>query len=350
MALGEMGPLSKIPYLDKTQMGPDRFLASLTFHDEAWHTWIHVPDHGFMEIQGWPAEAFYFGRKPEHPADLSLTFLDFMANRANFIELKLPFAAIQDDILNLSAAFAKLKLIHDQKELEKAGAHRMAATEVEYILMLCRGMFDFLQEIITKLWQRIELTDPSLKKRQLTKSFADITLHGNEPRTAADIATKFALPDFLAECYVRQAPVFVKIRQFRDNLVHRGQNVQIIFRGENGFVIQRRLGPFLNPNIWRDGEAIENDLVPLLPALALVVQGTLAACEDFALVFATRFTLLDPTVPGMHLFLRGYFNDFFMELIKDADQRVLEGRGLLPAPPSEPDAENGTPNPPAPTD
>jgi hypothetical protein len=125
------------------------------------------------------------------------------------------------------------------------------------------------------------------------------------------------------------------------NLVHRGQNVQIIFRGEKGFVIQRRLGPFLNPNIWRDGEAIENDLVPLLPALARVVQGTLAACEEFAFLFATRFTLLDPIVPGMHLFLRGYFNEFFMNLMKDADQRVLEGRGLLPAPPSEPVADSG---------
>jgi hypothetical protein len=339
MALGEMVPLSDIPYLDKGQMGPDRFLASLTFHDEAWHTWIQVSDRNFVEIQGWPAEAFYFGRKPEHPTDLSLTFLDFMAHRANFIELKQPFAAIQDDILNLSAAFAKMKLIHEQEALEKSGAHRMAATEVEYILMLCRGMFDFLQEIIAKLWQRIELSDQSIRKRHLKKSFADMALHGNEPRTAAAIAAQFGLPDFLAECYARQAPVFVKIRQFRDNLVHRGQNVQIIFRGERGFVIHRRLGPFLNPNIWRDGEAIQNDLVPLLPALALVVHGTLAACEEFAVVFASRFTLLDPIVPGMHLFLRGYFNEFFMDLIKDADQRVQEGRGLLPAPPSEPAAE-----------
>ena len=333
MARGDIVPFWEIPYLDRAQLSPERFLATLTFHDDDWHIWVQTEDNKFIEIYGWPAEAFYFARKPENASDLSLAFLDFMAHKANFIELKQPFAAIQDDILNLSASFAKLKLIFDQEELEKSGgAHRLASTEVEYILLLCRGMFDFLQEIIAKLWERLKLSDSAVKKRQLKKSFADMALRGDEARTAEELMERFGLPDLLARCYERQAPIFVKIRQFRDNLVHRGQNIQTIFRDKRGFVIQRRLGPFLNPNIWRDGEAIENDLVPLLPALALVVHGTLSACEQFALLFATRFTLLNPIVPDMHLFLRGYFNEGFKDVLNDANERVKEGRGLLSAP------------------
>jgi hypothetical protein len=341
MARGDIIPIWEIPYLDKAQIGPDRFLASLVFHDDEWHTWVQTQDNKFIEIHGWPAESFYFARKPEQPADLSLAFLDFMAHQASFIEMKLPFSAIKDDILNLSASFAKLKLIHSQQELERTGGHRMAATEVEYILMLCRGLFDFLQEIILKLWERMALTDQTIKKKQLKKSFADMALSANVPRSAESIMKRFALPDFLAQCYVQHTPVFVKIKEFRDNLVHRGQHVQTIFYGKDGFVIQRRLGPFLNPDIWRDGEAIENDLVPLMPALALVIHGTLAACEEFAYTFASRFKLLEPMVPGMHLFLRGYFNEPFREALRDADERVREGRGLLPAAPSaEGDVEN----------
>lgn len=336
MARGEIIPIWDIPYLDKAQLGRDRFLASLVFHDDDWHIWIRIQeDNKFVEIHGWPAESFYFARKPERPTDLSLVFLDFMAHRANFIELKQPFSAIQDDILNLSAAFAKLQLIHAQEHLEKAGGHRMAATEVEYILMLCRGIFDFLQEITRKLWERIELSDQTIKKKQLKKSFADMALSGNEPRSPQDIMKQFAVPPFLAACYAHHAPVFVKIREFRDNLVHRGQHVQTIFYDKSGFVIQRRLGPFLNPDIWRDGEAIENDLVPLIPALALVVYGTLGACEEFAYLFATHFTLLEPMVPGMHLYLRGYFNEPFVEALADANDRAQQGRGLFPAAPSE---------------
>lgn len=73
-----------------------------------------------------------------------------------------------------------------------------------------------------------------------------------------------------------------------------------------------------------------NDLVPLLPALALIIHGTFAACEDFACVFLRHFRLLKPIVPGMSLFMRGYFNDALHDALRDGNERVREGRGLLP--------------------
>jgi hypothetical protein len=328
MALGEVVGLSQIPFLDPAELAGDRFLASLTFHAGDWRMWVETQDKKFVEIHGWPAEASYFARAPEGPSYLTLHFLNFMVQHANFKDLMKPFSAIQDDIFNLSAALAMLKLVFENKELERAGSHRMAATEIEYILFLCRGLFDFLQEVLAKLWTKIELTDKSVRKKQLKKSFADMTLRGNAVRTAQEIAEQFQLPLFLAECYARHAAVFVKIRDYRDNLLHRGQNVQIIFRGDSGFAIQKRLGPFINPNIWHDAE-VTNGLVPLLPALALIIHGTLAAYEEFAYIFQSHFKMLNPIVPGMSLYLRGYFNGALLDALQDADQRVKEGRGLL---------------------
>jgi hypothetical protein len=328
MARGEIVELSQIPFLDPAELKGDRFVASLTFHDQDWRMWVPTQHNKFVEIHGWPAEAAYFARAPENPSDFRTRFIDFTAQYASFKDLMKPFLAIQDDIFNLSAALAKLKIVFENKELERAGSHRMAATEIEYILFLCRGLFDFLQEILAKLWTKIELEDKSLRKKQLKKSFADMTLRNNAIRTAEEIAEQFQLPMFLAECYARHAAVFVKIRDYRDNLLHRGQNVQIIFRGDSGFAIEKRLGPFINPNIWRDDEVV-NGLVPLLPALALIVHGTLAASEEFAYIFQSHFKMLNPIVPGMSLYLRGYFNGALLDALKDADQRVKEGRGLL---------------------
>jgi hypothetical protein len=329
MAPGEVVGMSGIPFLDHAELSGDRFLASLTFHDGDWHMWVSTENNKFVEIHGWPAEAFYFARAPENETDFTSHFLVFMAQHANFIELMQPFSAIQDDIFNLSAALAKLKLVFENEELKRTGSCRMAATEVEYILFICRSLFDFLQEIVTKLWNRIELHDKTVPKRKLKKSFADMTLRGDAIRTVEEIVAQFHLPIFLAECYARQAPVFLKIREFRDNLVHRGQHVQTIFRGDDGFVIAKRLGPFLNPNIWRDDEVLPNGLVPLLPALALLIHGTLAACEEFAAVLRSRFTLLKPIVPGMALYMRGYFNGSLLDALRDADERLSEGRTLL---------------------
>ncbi|MGA2636927.1 hypothetical protein [Methylocella sp.] len=208
----------------------------------------------------------------------------------------------------------------------------MAASEVEYILLICRSLFDLLQEIMAKLWGSITLTDATKPKKPLKKTFSDMTLYANTLKSANQIAEQFQLPVAVADCYARHAPIFLKIREFRDNLVHRGYQVQTIFRGKDGFVITKRLGPFLDLNIWWDDEVVENDLVPLKPVLALIVHGTLAACEDFAHVLMTCIQFPNPIVPGMHLFMRGYFNDALVDALADADQRLAEGRALIPTP------------------
>jgi hypothetical protein len=106
MAPGEIVGLSGIPFLDHAELSGDRFLASLTFHDPHWCMWAPTENNKFVEIQGWPAEAFYFARAPENPTDFTSCFLVFVAQQANFIDIKLPFSAILDDIFNLSAALA----------------------------------------------------------------------------------------------------------------------------------------------------------------------------------------------------------------------------------------------------
>lgn len=327
MSFGSLGPITDIPFLAKTNL-QGRFIASLMFYDGVdWHTWLQTeqPDL-FIKIRAWPAELFYFSKEPENQNDLYSAFFDFVGQIANISSVKRPFGAIQDDILNLSASLAKFPALHSTKS---PGATRLAATEVEYVLFICRSLFDLLQEVIKDLWDSIKLRDTSVKKKQLKKSFADMALHADTLQTARQVADKFAIPMPLAECYARNAPMFLKIRKFRDDLVHRGHRVQTIFNGDDGFLITKDLGSFRDIAIWRDHEIITNGLAPLGPVLNLIIHGTIAACEDFAVTLATTFKWQEPTVPGMHLYMRGYHNEALSNALTDANSRVAEGRSLV---------------------
>lgn len=328
MNFGKTGSLSDIPFLTKADLR-GRFLACTVFHDaDEWQMWMQLEADRFVKVRAWPAESFYFAASPENENDICSEFLNFVAQSANLSSVMKPFSAIQDDIFNLSASLAKLPILHLSGP-QSPGSTRLAATEVEYILFICRSLFDLLQEVLKSLWDSILLADPSVKKKELKKSFADMTLHANTPRTAKQIADRFNLPMPLAECYEGHTPMFLKIRQFRDDLVHRGHRVQTIFNGEKEFLITKNLGSFRDINIWRDAEVITNGLAPLAPVLNLIIYGSLAACEDFAATLARTFKWYEPTVPGMKLYMRGYYNESLKRAFADSDSRLAEGRSLI---------------------
>jgi hypothetical protein len=322
--------VDRIPFLTDENLG-GRFVASPAFHDEGiWSVYGWDPDRGkYFAMRGEPAEAYYFARAPEQPNDLEWLFLTFIAQRANTKSLERLFAGVQDDLYNLSASLGKLRLIHDSAG-RGDGAARMVATEIEYILLVCRSLFDLVQEMLGKIWDTVTLIEPGRKKMALKKTFSDMVLSNNQPRDADAIARRFELPQVLADCYARHAPIFARIRQFRDRLVHGGSTVQTIYVAEDALLIEKRLGDFMDLDIWRPEEERPNGLVPLTPALGLLVHGTLAACNDFAQTLFGIIQFPDPTVPHMNLYMRGYFNDVLVEVLEDAAVRLEDGRSLLP--------------------
>jgi hypothetical protein len=70
-------------------------------------------------------------------------------------------------------------------------------------------------------------------------------------------------------------------------------------------------------------------LAPVAPVLNLIIHGTLAACEDFAITFSRSIKWFEPTVPGMKLYVRGYFIEQLRRALSDADSRLAEGRSLI---------------------
>jgi hypothetical protein len=322
----DLSKLAAIPYLDLSDL-QGRTFSSLCFHDGDWKMWISAGDQ-LMQIHAWPAESCFFARAPECQSDLCLQTLNFIAQRASFPELMKAFVGFQDDVFNVSASLAKIGLLHAHRDTIKHGIGRMAVTEVEYILSVCRSMFDLLQEMVSHLWERIQLVDSAIRKRSLKQSFTDMILQTGKPASATQIIERFGLPPALAEVYVKHSQFFLSLRRIRDNVVHRGSQMQTIFDGDRGFLVAAHLRPFSDWNIWREDEREPNNLVPLLPALGLIVHHTLNACEEFfhALEGVIRFPA--PLVPGMAFFMRGYFNDEFVAVLRDAAQREAASQSV----------------------
>lgn len=319
-----MAMLEEIPYLDHATIG-GRFLSCLTFYDEGdWHFWMLAGgpgDQRLFKVKGWPAEAVYFARKPVEADDLYLRSADFIGRIACYSELQKAVGGIRDDIFNLSASLAKLDLLQRSKEQIPHGLSRMAMTEVEYIVFVCRSLFDLFQEVMVKLWNRVQLLDGSIHKKPLKDSFARTILNGAKVLSPEEIGARFGMPMAIASCYGRATQIFLALRRFRDNIVHHGSQVQHIFSGDGCFLIGSQFTPFPDMVLWDDDERRENDLVPLMPAIETLVYRTLAVCDDFCSALAEHIQFPPPIVPDMYLFMRGYFTGRLISALESGARR-----------------------------
>ena len=321
MSENEIHQLSKIPYLDITNL-EGRYVSTGIFHESGqWRMWIPTDDM-LVEIKAWPSESFYFSAHAESEQDMYFHHLDFIAQRASFPNLRKPILGLHDDIFNLSASLAKITHLHSSRDAIGTGLGRMMVTEVEYIFSVCRSIFDLLQEIAHYLWERIQLHNQDISKKPLKLTFSKMVLYNGKVTTEELLTKRFGLPSQLAAYYVRHSKFFLTLREFRDNVIHRGSQVQHIFSSDDGFLVQHALKPFSDMNIWRDEEKQPNNLVPLLPALGVVINNTLAACEDFSTTIEALIQFPPPIAPGMMFLMRGYFNEIFINTLLDAQNRI----------------------------
>jgi hypothetical protein len=312
--------LKEIPFLDiENLLG--RTIPSLHFYDgENWHCWFPAGPNSLMKIPAEPSEASYFGCVAARDSDIYLEFLNFINQRAFFPKVAHLISAINDDIFNLGASLQKFHLYHQVSKDKSVNTTRFVTTEIEYLFATCRSLFDLLQEVIATLWDMISLHDKSISKRQLPKTFGKMILNGKTILCADEIRDKFRVPQKLAQFYVRANPFFTVLREYRDNIIHRGKKVKMIFITEKGFAIDSTLQPFASFPVWKEEDLLPNNLASLRPALAHVVLETIRCCEDFADTIQQTIQFPSDIVPGFKLFLRGYHNEEFLRLNEIRDK------------------------------
>jgi hypothetical protein len=313
--------LQKLPYLDLSALD-GRTVNLMPLWDGAeWHMWIDTPRGLIKGKIVDPAESDYVAKSAARPSDLFIPFIHIMWQQASWSEICPLIIAISQDF-HMGTSVAKLKHFHEfRKQIGNSGAHKFALTELEYLVTLCRTTFDLLQEMIAWIWRnKIRLVDETAeafrRAHSLPKTFSRMVLQEKEQlRTAAEIVAQFGLPKPMAQQYEHAASFFSELRRIRDRIVHGGSGFGMIFETERGFCVDPKMHPFSAFENWRSEHYYNENIASVLPWIADTILKTIDACNGLMSAFGTVVHLPPPIAPGYVVFVRGYHNEAFPELL-----------------------------------
>ncbi|WP_437304842.1 hypothetical protein [Sorangium sp. So ce388] len=307
--------LRVVPYLDIDTIGARRVKLMPMWDGSRWHLWLPGPN-GLTLMH--PPEAFetdYVARQAARGTDLVIPFVDLMWQRASWAEVCPQISSISADFHNLGTSVAKIDHFFATRKDLGLAATTFVKTELEYIFMLSRSVFDLLQEVVATIWNTyVQLTDEASearrRSRKLPKTFSKTVLIEKKGAKSPDeLVREYVLPPGVADAYSAAAPFFIAVRRFRDAVVHGGKDVRLLYSTEKGFCIQKHMREFADLPIWREEHAFNENIVSLLPLIAYVVLGTIEACNNVMLAFAREIVLPPEIAPGYRVFIRGPHND-----------------------------------------
>jgi hypothetical protein len=306
----------QIPFLDITAWSQDRYVSNLSFYVKGqWHLYMWDEKDKFIELRGTPVEADYFGDAPERPSDQCFPLFNLIAQLASFKEMHMFAAGIWEDFQNLATSLAKIDLFFETSKTKGKKTTRFVATEIEYIIGVCRSIFDLMQEMVSRHWERIILHDKSITKRQLPKSFADVLFSSNTLQTEEQIAQKYGLPSTFADWYLTNAKFFSWIRDVRNRMIHSGsQSVEMLFTTERGYAIKKDERFWTDVYTWPEDAELHNNLYPIRPAICSIVWLIINSTTTLAQMLETTFKGPKPMFPGLKYFSRGFYDNVFVEL------------------------------------
>jgi hypothetical protein len=314
--------LKAVTYLDVSVVG-DWTVNLMPFWDaERWHLWVQGPA-GLIDMR--PLEAMhvdYVAKAPAKESDLFISFVDVMWQRASWPEICPLIGAICDDFHNMGTSVAKLRHIFRSRETIGDATPGFVSTEIEYLLILARTVFDLVQEAISRIWKnRIQLLDPRAEERRrakaLPETFSRIVLRNKtDLRTAGEIESDFGLPPNLAVAYASHGDFFAQLRDMRDRIVHGGKRVGHVFDTPRGFCVEPTEMPFRLYSGWTEAHRYNENLVSLLPWLSWVVLRTIAACNLLVGELGRVIVLPPEIAPGYRVFVRGPSNAALLEMLR----------------------------------
>jgi hypothetical protein len=316
--------LRKVDYLDIRTLG-DRVVNLMPLWDGTqWRKWVATPV-GLVEVKLVDIlESDYLASSAAKPSDLFMPFVHVMWQQASWPEIWPLIMAICDDFHNMGTSVAKLRHFFDCRcTLSPGSANRFAGTELEYLAILARTVFDLLQEMISIIWLRkkVHLLDESAETyRQahpLPETFSKIVLEDKQSLRSADaIQGQYGLPRPLAEQYAKVAPFFSHLRDLRDRIVHGGSDIGPIYDTARGFCVNPKSLPFSSFEGWRTEHYFNENLTSVLPWIANVIVRTIEACNCLMTTFATIIQLPPDIGPGYRVFVRGPHNNALAEVLR----------------------------------
>jgi hypothetical protein len=299
--------LSKIEYLQLGNLhGRSVPLFPYCHEDGTWELWLPDANDEMQKMKVTDmAEGKYFAKRQRRQSDIYSSFIDFMCKRAYWPDVAPFVEGIYDDLQNLSASLAKLDLFYLEWKRTNFDARRFVITELEYLFMVCRSLYDLLQECLCKLFPRFKFNDSKYGKRQLPLSFADMIYFNNVLMTPQEIATRYYLPEPIADYYTRQASFFQWLREYRIYVSHSGKSFEFVVSMEKGFAVSIETKPFSSMQIWNASNTQPHMLGSVKSLVAFMISQTFKAIEEFAPLMQTIIVFPNDVSPDNKIFICG---------------------------------------------
>lgn len=230
--------------------------------------------------------------------------------------------SILDDIQNIGCSFQKLDIFYEMWQngrINSVDDSRLISSELEYVLILCRGLFDDLQSIIKEFWRIARSHDnPRRQNKHLPDRFFEMICTGdnNDIRVLSkdEIVAKQKIFPELADYYLSQAEFFLHLRKCRDDIIHRGRpNETVFFISGKGFCISKA-SPLADLLRWSDQNTANKNLGSLKSLLASFVIRTIHAFEQFGVLIQNHISFFDEIVPYHRCLLRSRSTRYLMHL------------------------------------
>jgi len=297
--------LRELKHLDVSALN-GRVIPFHALHDgQKWHLWFPASDRLIHTDTAVPVECFYFSQRPVGEGDIYFRLLEFLQQRAYWREIVHYVDGLYADLQNAGASLSKLRLIFDHSRGNSRDTGRMVVTEIEYMFLTCRSIFDLLQEVVVALWSKVRLFDQDLKKANLPSTYRKMVLRDEKPMSKEEIASRFRLPESIAAIYASSAPFFTWLRSYRDLVAHSGHTPDKVFITEKGFAISKEDRPFRDMNIWSEANSLPKELGSVLSVMGHVLATTFATCDAFADAFSKTIQFPPAVAPKHHIFVCG---------------------------------------------
>jgi len=313
--------IEKVAYINANAIDDRMIPLQPCYHGGSkWEMWLSINNRLVSAKVHGMADGCYYSKEPANKSDVYIEFINLIMKRAYFKDIVHFESGILEDINNLSTSVTKINLFHDLwRENKNSINHRFVTTEIEYIIKVCRSLFDLLQEVIKKIWFRFKYIDPNLKTKTLKSTFSKMVLCNSKLSTATEISARFKIPIELANFYERNGIFFNWLRSYRNEISHSGHNIKSLYIMEDGFAVPVNEKPFSDIHIWDHTELKKNNLGSVRALIAYIILNTLNALQEFSQVIQSVMKLPEDISPDYNIFITGENIGILSQLHKYAE-------------------------------
>jgi len=311
--------LHRLPFVSHVPTDGRRVVLQSYFspRDHDWYLYLEVQPGLVGRLAG--GEPVYGGYLSTQPAnsqtDLELPFSTLVVQHLSFPKVQGRLQALENDVHQCAAILAKYRLISDHAG-ENLRSSFLIASELEYLLMVIRSMYDLLQCVVAHIANLLVVLDGSNRRlaRQLPQSFREVVLTGDGPRSGDDIVAKYDLPPALANWYVGEATAFLELRKLRDGIAHHGRSAPTLFALPEGIALDATDAMWSKFLVWPNEHRLHEKFGSVRALFAAIILNFLNATRRFADTLRATVQLPPAIGADIRSYIRSPFGARLVEL------------------------------------